>query len=323
MVNHFASLLGNFNLTAQKLSPSVSVLGDTDLEPDISISTDGVELISLDEEYMSLRYVKTFSKLINRNYVPINLPQELSNFYNLLFPESASLYYKQFLLYTYLRLIDSTEMADQVLKFDSRLSYNLKEMQEYFKFSRNSKPVSSDPSYYLNLLGSLKPSDTLNYYLNNFVVRQLGSSTNILIFSTTEALYHKPGKFPSKKEDDMQSTLVLDTEKGSSKLIQVGDTGLSFFISGPFNDLELGFTNTSNKTWSFTAETELVFDFNQKANTLNFHHQIVEGMLSFNHNKSDVNYENIWRTHHNSFYRFVAILMAYVNRVHTLWLQQT
>lgn len=323
MVNHFASLLGNINLAKQQLVSVPFVLGDTNEDPDISVSSDGLELISLDEAFISLMYEKEDSKLINRSYAPIKLPQELLSFYNLIFPEVSSNYYKHFLLYTYLVLVNSTQMSSEILKYDSRVTYNLKEIQDYFRFYRTSLPVSSDKNYSLHTIGKLKPDEELNYYLNNFVIKQIGNTANVLIFSTTQGLYYKENVFPSPRADNMQTTLTIEQNTGVTKVIPIGITGLSFFISGPFNDPELGLLNHSDRIWSFTAEAPFIFDFEKTLKTLENYPNIVERMLSYRQDECDYNYQSIWQSHYNSLYRFVGLLLAYVNRVQLLWLQQT
>lgn len=323
MVNHFASLLGNINLVSQQLVDVPFVLGDTDAEPDIELSLDGSVLISLEETYTALRYARTDSPLMYRGYSPLNLPRELDSFRQLLFPQTTSTYYKHFLLYTYLRLIDSTSLSSETLKYDSRVTYNLDELQDYFRFYRNSSPYSSDQNFTLRLLGYLQPDDSLNYYLNNFVIRQVGDTSKLLLFSTTQSLYYKEGLPPSPKADSMSSQLNLSNDPGTSEIIRIGSTGLSFFMAGPFDDPDRGFLSKADRTWSFTAETPFIFDFTKKLEEFENHPQVVSSMLSYYAEKCEANYENLWRMHYNSVYRFVGLLMAYVERVHQVWLQRT
>ena len=323
MVNHFASLLGNINLVSRQLIPVASVLGDTDAEPDIEVSIDGLELISLEDAYTALKYVKTSSPLMCRDFSALALPRELTGFYQLLFPQETSVYYKHFLLYTYLRLVAATSLAGEVLKYDPRITYDLTELQDYFRFYRNSTPYSSDQNYTLSLLGNLQPDYSLNYHLNNFVVRQVGNTSGVLLFSTTQGLYYKDGQASSRKANGMISQLTTNPTIGASTIVRIGSTGLSFFIAGPFNDTDLGFLTSSDRVWSFTAETPFIFEFTKKLEEIERHPQIIDNMLSYGSEKCEANYVNLWRMHYNSVYRFVGLIMAYVERVNLVWLQQT
>lgn len=323
MVNHFASLLGNINLVSQQLVPVASVLGDTDGSPDIELSLDGVTLIPLEDAYNALRYIRADSPLMCRDFSALQLPRELSGFHQLLFPQTTSTYYKHFLLYTYLKLIAGTSLREETLKYDPRITYDLTELQDYFRFYRNSNPYNSDQNFILRLLGNLKPDESLNYYLNNFVLRQIGNTSSLLLFSTTQGLYYKDGAAASKKAEGMSVQLTYNSTTGSSNIIRIGATGLSFFIAGPFNDPDLGLLTKADRTWAFTAETPFIFDFSKKLEELENHPQILSSMLAYNSEKCEANYENVWRMHYNSVYRFVGLLMAYVERVQQVWLQQT
>jgi hypothetical protein len=299
------------------------VLGDTDPEPDIELSLDGSTLIPLEDAFYALKYTRTDSPLMCRDFSTLTLPRELLGFYQLLFPETSSVYYKHFLLYTYLRLVAGTSFRDRILKYDTRITYDLAEIQDYFRFYRNSNPYASDQNFALCLLGNLKPDDGLNYYLNNFVLRQVGDTSSLLLFSTTQGLYYSESAAPSKNSEGMAVQLSYNPSTGASNIARIGDTGLSFFIAGPFNDPDLGLLTQAERSWSFTAETPFIFDFEKKLAELEKHPQILSSMLAYSSEKCEIDYENLWRMHYNSVYRFVGLLMAYVERVQQVWLQQT
>ena len=321
MVNHFASLLGNIDLATLTPLSVAAVLGDTAPDPDVELSEDGTIPIAMGDIYTALRYAKLESPLIWKDYAPIVLPAELLNFYNLIFPKFTSNYYKHFLLYSYLRIIASTPLAKDVLKYDSRLTYNLEEMQDYFRFYRTSDPVSSDSNFKLYLSGKLKSDETLDYYLNNFVIRQVHNTSSVFIFSTTQGKYYKPGQVATAHAENMSIPLVLNPAKTESIPINIGNTGLSFFIVGPFEEPTIGFTAKENRLWSFTAEAPFLFDFNNILSQLESREAIVSSMLSYNRESFDYNYESIWNTHYNSIHRFAGLLMAYVTRVNSIWQQ--
>jgi hypothetical protein len=182
---------------------------------------------------------------------------------------------------------------------------------------------SSASKYKLSIFGKLSPSENMSYHLNNFVVKQIANTTQVLIFSTTEGLYYNESAKTSTTTENMAVTLELGSDQTTSKIIRIGTTGLSFFIAGPFNDSEFGFLNTSEKLWSFTAEAAPVFNFSKVMNTIESLPNIVSAMLDFKEKEANVSYENLWRIHYNTVYRFVGLLLAYVNRVNLLWLKQT
>jgi hypothetical protein len=121
----------------------------------------------------------------------------------------------------------------------------------------------------------------------------------------------------------MSNILTLAPGTSTTNRLYVGGTGLSFTITGPFNDPDLGFAVDGERKWSFTAETPFVFDFVAKLKELEANSGIVEAMLAYGDTTTSSNYENIWNMHYNSVYRFAGLLMCYVERLHTLWLQET
>jgi hypothetical protein len=183
-------------------------------------------------------------------------------------------------------------------------------VQEYFKFFKIFTPRSNNNNYSLLLAG--KPH---NLSLNDtFLIRQIDDSNNLSVYSTAEKKYIKNNRIPSTSLEDMYIS-IQNTSASITQSIAVGDTGLSVRLSGDLPD----FTATSNKFWTFTVQSPLSFDFPHKFkecfDSLNW----VEPMLTFKQSAANVNYERVWREHHNSVYRFTGLLLAYVQRVHFLW----
>lgn len=324
MVNHFASLLGNLPLVSQKLVAIPYTLGDTDpIIDEMFSSDDGASLFSLEDAYVDLRYTRTVSPFSARDYSRLTLPFELEQFYKILFPETSSLYYKHFLLFTYLKLLNSTTLNPLTLIYDSRITYDLSNSKDYFRFRKNSATFSSSSNYNLTVTGHLKATETTEFYLNNFVVSQIDNSSSIYIFSTTEGKYYKEGSSPSRSSENMEVQLVLSDPSGVSNKINIGNTGLSFYLTGPFTSQEQGFLTSAKKYWSFTAETCFTFNLPEKLKELEGKYHIVENMLSYPAASDTSSYENIWQTHFNEVYKFSGLLLAYVARVHRLWLHQT
>lgn len=306
MVNHFATLLTNLDMSymdSVKREKSIHASSVLVTARDQRIVT------SLYEIFLQKAY--KYSVLLARNYTPVKLPNSLDNFYKLLFPENSSLYYKLFLLYSYLRIVDSTDRKDDIKKYDNRLTYDLSSIEEYFRFYKKTSPVASNQNYSLLVSGDLKTDEQTNGYKNDFVIYQQENSRNLYVYSITQSRFYKKGQAPSKNPIGMENLLSFGSSASSSNLIDIGDTGLRFVIAGPLDD----FMTTSDKRWGFSAEAPFEFDFNQCLKQLEQNTRIVEEMLAFSSDKCDLSYTNLWQMHYNGVYRLAGLLLAYVQRV--------
>jgi hypothetical protein len=287
--------------------------------PDFGLVTDDGAALMLDDFYATEIATRVSNPFTARNYVSLALPQDLQRFYNLLFPTESSDYYVQFLLYCYISLVQSTDIAEHVKRYDNRISYDLKELQSYFNFTRISAAYSNDPDFKLLVTGQIRNApDTLGRY-NKFIVRQVSNTSKLVIISATQQRYYKPGSMPSTSATDMEVQLELGNSGTITKPVAVGDTGLSLSITGPFQSLDVNFSTNPYKAWLFSAEAPFHFDFAAKIKQLENSYQQVEAMLNFRREDCTASYENMWHTHHNSVYRFVGLLMAYVERVNIVW----
>jgi hypothetical protein len=255
------------------------------------------------------------SYFVNRGYSKLNLPVKLKSFYDILFPPNTSGYQKQFLCYNYLRILNATRLISSVTKHDPRVTYDLDSLTEYFRTYRISQPTTNNSSYSILVFGKYITTGKNNYYYNSFSVTQLGSTNTISVFSDIDHAYLKGGN----KGNKLNPELVIDVIQSagsstSSTIIPVGDTGLSFSINGPINI----FNQSSNKSWSFIAESPLSFNFNDLFNSLVSQNNIVDSMLSYSYPDDTKTNENIWATHFNDIYRFAGLLNCYVERVNGL-----
>ena len=320
MFNHFASLLANLDLAYTAPTQESYLLAD-----DVAniLSTETGELIALTDYYTVIERSKLISVLVNKDYTPIVLPIDLQRFYNVLFPENSSLYYKQFLLYTYLRIVGCTDRSEEIKKYDNRVTYNLDEITDYFRFTKVSVPRGSDPNYKIIVFGNISASMDINYFLNSFIINQVADGQRLLVFSSTQLKYYKQGKPNSGSPVNME--IDFSVQNNISEAIPVGDTGLYFRLIGPFDSTEpsKSFGYTQNKLWTFTAETPFDLDFNKLMNEIYSYEAAVDGMLSYGRDFCTQNYENIWKTHHNTVYRLAGLLLAYVERVDFVWRTQT
>jgi hypothetical protein len=315
MVNHFASLLINSDLLTYRATFENYKLADT---IDEKIVSDVGETVAVSYMFANTDASSVYSPLICRDYHQINLPQELVGVYNVLFPEDASNYYKQFLLYCYLRLVAASDKAEDVKKYDTRVSYDLDDFPEYFK-STQTQITSADNDFKLLLHGALQATHTIQSNINNFIVQQAANTRNITIFSKTEGKYYKLGKSPSGNAVGMVTSLTSSPGSNITDTVGVGGTGLSFNLTGPIDSL---FTSTANKHWTFSASAPLNFDFTSVISGLATNYTAVENMLNFARTSCNVSYENMWHTHYNDVYRLAGLLLAYVERMNFVWLQK-
>lgn len=317
MVNHFSSLLGNLNIALITESVETYLLGDNF---DFDITTESGEAIAITLYPYAESAQKNYTPLVNRHLGKIELPQPLQRFYDILFPAGSSDYYKQFLLYTYLRIVDASDKRDNIRKYDNRISYNLDSISEYFRFPRISITSSSDTSYKLLVTGKLTNKEDVEYFTNNFIITQVGSTSNVLIYSPTQGKYLKLGKPPSSSSVGMEITLSLAENNNTvTKAVDIGETGLKFNLVGPFTSDSKGFLTSADKSWIFSAEAPFSFDFKSKMDELNANYQIVENMLAFGDSLCDPMYTRMWHLHYNDTYKLAALLLAYVERVDYVW----
>lgn len=311
MVNHFATLLANIDLSYIASVKKYRHLSTNTLD----LGTQKNQKIVTDLFGFLTQKIYKYSVLIARNYTPVNLPHDLASFYNLLFPENCSNYYKLFLLYSYLRLIDATDRKKDILIYDKRISYDINSIEEYFRFDKKSKVLSSNPDFQLLLNGTYTVDETVNNYKNDFIVYQLENTRNLLVYSTTQQLFYKKGEIPSKNPTDMSHVLSIESGDNLSQVIDIFGTGLSFRITGPLPN----FMVTANKRWGFSVENSFKFDFNETLKNIEKNTRIVDNMFNYNRNKSNLTYERIWQMHYNDMYRLAGLLLAYVEKVNTIW----
>lgn len=313
MVNHFASLLSNLDLYRStvisdnyRLSPAAG----------FTLTADSGELIILSDLFSYEGQDRLYSPLINRNYLKIALPAALQRFYDLLFPSSSSIHYKQFLLYCYLRILESSDRSEDIRVYDPRITYNLDELTLFFKQHKLTNYTASDAVFNILLMGAANTNDSTEATTNSFIVKQIPETSSVLVYSTTEQKYYKAGKLPSYSAAGMAIAVTSSgTSSNVSTSIPVGDTGAAFSIIGPLADL----MNVQANQLFFSVEAPYLFNLEAKLKELNNAQQIVSDMLSFGKDATNISYENMWRQHFNSAYSLSGLLLAYVERVHAVW----
>jgi len=255
------------------------------------------------------------SYFVNRDYSKLVLPVKLKSFYDILFPPNTSDYQKQFLCYNYLRLLNSTNLLSTAVQHDSRITYDLDSLTEYFRTNRISQPTSNNPNYAILVFGKYSATNKNNYYYNSFSINQIGSTNTISVFSDVDYVYLKGGNRGNLLNTELTIAVTQSPSSNtSSTVIAVGDTGLSFSITGPIST----FNQSANKTWKFVAESPLTFNFPLLFNSLSTQNNVVDSMLSYSYPDATKTNENIWAGHFNDIYKFAGLINCYVERVHGL-----
>jgi hypothetical protein len=323
MVNHFATLLANMSLKEYNyLVGKYALAADKQTFSAIAIPNKTGAYISLNKLFAYPEITNYQSLLLNYDYVKIDLPIALKEFHKLIFPEKNGIYYNQFLLYCYLKIIDSTIFSEEVKIYDKRITYRLAEIQEYFGASRISPVTSYQNEYDLLVFGSPETPNNPEHPLDVFTIKQVPYTNNVLVFSSMDKKYHKHGFAPSSNAEVMQIPLsVVSPEKGLTTPTKIGTTGLSFSIGGDIGDLSnsSNFVSSEDKTWKFSVEYKMHFDFFDKFNQIVQSQRTVEDMFDYARSNSNLNYENIWHRHFNSVYRFAGLLLAYVEKINLVW----
>lgn len=218
--------------------------------------------------------------------------------YNLLFPV-ASRFYKNFLTYNYLTLIDAAGMTGDLRRFDLRITYDLQDYTDYFRYSRISNIVYSDNRFKLTVRGKNK-ADTINgISQNTYQIDQVGSSNSVTI--------------ENQNTGDTE-TIELSFDGGSSVPIKILNTSLNFSIASPYT-----FTDSSTKQWKFMVESPYEFNFNKLFEKLLLNTANINSMLTNKPSFNTTQYEAIWRGHPGFVNRFAALLIAFVARMDYLY----
>jgi hypothetical protein len=308
MVNHFASLLANIDLRAidTVVRQYELVFGGTS-----TISAAGGVLTV--GKFTTIAENRLLLPLVDRNYNPITLPQELQRVYNVLFPATISTHYKQFLLYSYLRVVNSTDRADDVKLVDSRISYVLDDLIDYFKFRNISIIASNAPTYSLLVSGNGVSDENSRSFTAVYDVTQNSAST-VLLYSPTQGLYYHPAKSPSKFYENMSVPVTPSADPLVSLPITINGTGLTCLIGG-----KTTFAATNNKAWRFSVDSPVEFNILDKIKTIDAYGVTVDNMFKYQQSICTQAYQNMWNMHFNPVYRLAGLLLAYVERVNLVW----
>jgi hypothetical protein len=245
------------------------------------------------------------------NYTPLVLPPALLNFYNLIYPVGSTRFYGQFIEFYLESLLHATNQCQFLTSFDPRITYELPDLANYFAIDQISMPISSAFNYPLLVSGSYVVSPNINSYFEGFTISQVGSSSNILVYSNVSNTYLNGTLSSTIASSSME--IALTFSNGVSNIFPIGVSGVSARIAGDGTQ----FGSTSNKYWTFIAQAPLSFNFDNFYQLMKVTPSIVNTMM--NYGPVDNTSNNLWYRHFNPLYQIAGLINSYVNKVNSVW----
>lgn len=259
---------------------------------------------------LNLGYAGDAEEHIPSEFQSLTLSGPLAELYALLFPATASRFFKRFLAQSYISLIHAAGLQDEITSFDPRISYSL-DTGDYFKINRFTNPSISSSAHPIFLYGEYATTNATGNYYDSYRIEQISNSTNIRIYSNVREKYVKlDGTYTP---DAGSAAIALDfTDPNTSARVPIGNTGVSFAIGGGAT-----FTGSSSKTWEFIVEAPFKFGFDKV-------YKILQGsltparVLDYKPEVDVTKFANLWKQHYNPVYKVAGLLIAYVKKVDSI-----
>lgn len=253
---------------------------------------------------LNLPYNQDKSEYIPEEFTGFTHTAAMKDFYDLLYPARTSRFYKAFLTHNYLSMISAAGLENYIVRDDSRVTYDLNNNIQFFKFNRNTNPIVNDPNHELVVSGDYINSVQNNNFYEIVLIKQKGNTATVDISSKLNNQFFKKDQvvtFP---------TPISTANTGASAPIAISNTGLSFQIISYVN-----FTSTINKSWEFITEAPFAFNFNAFYSNLKANNHIITRMLDVPGKHKDTTPENLWNQHYNPVYKVAGLLIAFVDRI--------
>ena len=255
---------------------------------------------------MNLSYSGDPSELIAPTFNARTYPLDISNMYNALYPSKPNRYTVQFYTYYYLRILQACQQDDVVYYADPRVTYNLDTDFTYFNIYSN-VVESTPPGFELVLNGDYIPSSTVTSNTEVFNILTSGTLT-ATVRSVTTGDYFTTTARQSIYTSACSQPIVQDGGLNKSKVIAVGDTGLSFSILGNFSSIAAIPT-----PFIFKAYAPLIFNYTTVMANAVHNTELVTALFS---DYSYLTYElNLYRTATTDVLKLAAILRALYKRM--------
>jgi len=168
----------------------------------------------------------------------------------------------------------------------------------------------------MHVYGALTRNEHTSYYFDAFDISQIGTTAKLLIYSKARKLYVNGAHASATPTIACEVTVSAPTGLISTQQ-PLGDTGLSFRISGDFTHFL-----DSSKHWSVVAESPFVCNLPKIIRQVESNFPIVENMLAYD-GEADKEQLAIYRTYFNPVYRFAALLHCFYAKLKDLWQKNT
>lgn len=249
-------------------------------------------------------------------YIPIGFntitfPRELQRIHDILFPAATSRYFKQFLAHNYLNIVKAAGLTEELIKYDERVAYGVTD--DYFNVYRHTNPKTSHTAHPLFVFGKYRTINLNEYFYESFTISQVTNTLKVVVYSNTRRLYINGFNTYPTAEAAAEILLDFTDANGVSKTVEIGDTGISFAISGAADT----FVSSAGKTWEFIVEAPFEFHFDKIYNQLRTS-TITAALFKFKPEIDVTKYENMWLSHPSSVYKVAALLCAFVEKANSL-----
>ena len=235
-----------------------------------------------------------------RGFNGLVLPNELGDFRRVLSPDSMTRDAVLFATQNLVNVVSSTTMRDQIVKYDSRLTYSADANGDYFTATRVSLPNVSNSFFPLFVYGDFTPVG--GRYKEDIRVSQLANTLAVRVFSGISGQVFIP-------------SLTLDFDSNhQSQAINLEGMGMTLKIGGTNGS----FVATSGKTWQVFIEAPQSYDTLGVYNLVKSNQPVVAKMLAQKPYEDTSSFEAEWRNNPNTIYKLAALLVCYVSRVKKL-----
>jgi hypothetical protein len=245
---------------------------------------------------------------VAKDFAPLVLPKPLAKFHALIVPPAEADFQKLYRMYSYERAVQAAGMEEFTRSFDSRVTYNLDEIQTYFSYNQISKSILED-------------GESTDLQISITAQLQAPLPTNELILKITQidnsnvVSVYRVNSVGVVTEQLLSAVTLVWTNAGTN-------AGVSQILYIPFYNLTLvfssavDFTTTSNKSWKITVNAKSDFNMLTLADMLKTKYvPQVSAMLGYKSKYSPFTFDTMWVQHHNKVYQFAGLLLGYFYRV--------
>lgn len=154
------------------------------------------------------------------------------------------------LIHTYLNLVSSSGYADELTKYDTRLSYPLT-APRFFDFNQIANPEYSDLSFPVFVTGKFTNGYLPNSTSDTLRIRQVDNTLAIRVLSNGTGKYITTSGLVT---DPLDANISLTFTGNVSQVVVLAGTGLSIQFG---KNGSSAFTDSAGKSWLVTAKAPI------------------------------------------------------------------